>query len=62
MVVTSIGMMREMIFRWFVKTFQRRQISRSRKKRGIKKNKPPTFGGGMSKVKRQDTFWREPTL
>lgn len=52
---------REMIFRWFQKTFQRREISRSRKKRGVKKSKPQSWRG-MPKPKRQDTVWREPTL
>lgn len=61
MIVTSIGMMREMIVRWFQKTFQRRKIARSRKKRGVQKPKP-TWKGGMPKPKRQDTVWREPTM
>lgn len=62
MVVTSIGMMREMIIRWFQKKFQRREIARSRKKRNLKKPQPVTWKGGMPKPRRQDTVWREPTM
>ncbi|KAL1616761.1 hypothetical protein SLS54_008153 [Diplodia seriata] len=63
MFVTSIGMMREMIVRWFQKKFQRRQISKSRKKRGVKKPQLETWkAGGMPKPRRTDTVWREPTL
>ena len=62
MAVTTIGMMREMIVRWFQKKFQKRKIARSRKKRGARKPQFVSWEGGMPRPRRQDTVWREPTL
>ncbi|KAK8209747.1 hypothetical protein IWZ01DRAFT_328974 [Phyllosticta capitalensis] len=61
MVVTICGLMRGMILRWFQRAFQRRQISQSRKKRGVSRSRDKAKGtkGG---IKRRDTVWREPSF
>ncbi|KAK7530853.1 uncharacterized protein J3D65DRAFT_139247 [Phyllosticta citribraziliensis] len=60
MVVTICGLMRGMILRWFQRAFQRRQISQSRKKRGVSRSRDRKARGRA--IKRRDTVWREPSF